>query len=76
MAGTPRLLCHLNCESATARENLTLKISRDGFASFESIPVAEKGGYADLCIRDGKACILYETTSPEGMDLCFTTVPL
>ena len=76
MAGTPRILCHINCESTEKRENLTLKISRNGFATFESHLIAEKGGYADLCIRENKACILYETTTAEGMDLVFTTVTL
>lgn len=79
MAGTPRILCHINCESSTReRKNLTLKISRNGFASFESHLIAEKGGYADLCIRENKACILYETTTGgwETMDLVFTTVDL
>lgn len=76
MAGTPRILCHINCESTEKRENLTLKVSRDGFASFKSYRIAEKGGYADLCIRDGKVCILYETNTTEGMDLVFTTVDL
>lgn len=77
MAGTPRILCHLNCESSTReRKNLTLKVSRDGFATFESHLIAKSGGYADLYIRDGKACILHETGGWENLHLVFTTVEL
>lgn len=76
MTGTPRILCHINCADTEKRRNLTLKVSRDGFATFESHLIAESGGYADLCIRENKVCILHETGSWEDMDLVFTTVDL
>ena len=51
---------HINCDTETGRRNLTIKKSRDGFITYESFLVSEKGGYSDLVIRNGIAYVLYE----------------
>lgn len=57
---------HINCASGTARENLTVKISRDGFQSFESLFVDTPAGYSDIAVRDGTLYILYERDCNNG----------
>ena len=54
------VIYHINCSSASARENLTVKISKDGFASFEELFVDTPAGYSDIAIHNGKLFILYE----------------
>ncbi len=51
---------HINCESKTARENLTVKVSRDGMKSFERIPVDRITAYSDVAVSEDTLYILYE----------------
>lgn len=70
---------HINCDNDDKpRINLTVKISRDGFKSYESIVVDEKGGYADLCVVGDKLHILYERDfkDEENYSLNFVTIDL
>lgn len=63
-------LFHINCNSDKSRVNLTLKISRDCFKSFESIIIDESGGYADIAVGD-KIYVLYEKNFGEdGLFFC------
>ncbi|MGN1479960.1 MAG: exo-alpha-sialidase [Acutalibacteraceae bacterium] len=63
-------LFHINCDSVTDRVDLTLKISRDCFKSFESIIIDESGGYADIAVGD-KIYVLYEKNFGEdGLFFC------
>lgn len=50
------LLAYSGCDSETARENLTIKLSRDGGGTWHrSIPVYGKAGYSDIaCSPDGR----------------------
>lgn len=57
---------HVNCDCATARENLTVKISRDGFRSFRSVFVDTPAGYADIGLKDGKLYVFYERDCENG----------
>ncbi len=57
---------HINCESKTARENLTVKISRDCFKSFDSIFVDTPAGYSDIAVKNGTLYILYERDCTNG----------
>lgn len=57
---------HINCESSTARENLTVKISGDCFAHFDRIPVDTPAGYADLAVRGDTLFVLYERDCNHG----------
>ncbi len=43
---------HINCDSSTARENLTVKISKDCFKSFESVFVDTPAGYSDIAVKN------------------------
>jgi len=66
---------HINCASETKRGNLTLKISADGFETFEERLVDAVGGYADVAVDGRTAYVLYERdVSNDGM--YFTTVSL
>lgn len=66
---------HINCESYTHRDNLTVKISEDCFESFESVIVDEVAGYSDIAVKDGMMYILYERNV--GCDgLYFKKIPL
>ncbi len=51
---------HINCESKNKRENLTVKISADGFKTFKRILIDEVGGYSDIAVNNGILYILYE----------------
>jgi sialidase-1 len=62
-------LYHSNCVGEE-RTELTLKISDDGFETYESILIDEVGGYSDLTVNGGIAYILYER-NPCGDGLYF-----
>ncbi len=51
---------HINCANTEVREDLTVKISRDGFETFDSIYVDKIAGYSDIAVKDGRLFILYE----------------
>lgn len=55
-------ICHVNCDSQKGRKNLVIRASRDDFRTLKSIPVDTCGGYADLCVKEDKAYVLYEET--------------
>lgn len=55
---------HSNCDSASERKDLTVKISNDGFKTYRSIYVSEFGGYSDITLLGDKICIFYEKTIP------------
>jgi sialidase-1 len=57
---------HINCDSGTARENLTVKISEDCFESFESIFVDTPAGYADIAVKDNTLFVFYERDCNNG----------
>lgn len=57
---------HINCESKTARENLVVKKSRDGFQSFERIFVDTPAGYSDLAVKGDTLYVFYERDSNNG----------
>lgn len=57
---------HINCDSSTERENLTVKISKDCFQSFESIFVDTPAGYSDIAIQNNTLYILYERDCTNG----------
>ena len=59
-------LYHINCDSKTARENLTVKKSTDGFETYESIFVDTPAGYADLAVKNGTGYIFYERDCDNG----------
>ena len=53
---------HINCGVKKGRVKLTVRISRDGFRTFEDVLVDERGGYSDIAV-DGERremYILYE----------------
>ena len=57
---------HINCQSNTARENLTVKISKDGFKSFERVFVDTPAGYSDIAVKNDTLYILYERDCNNG----------
>ena len=57
---------HINCDSNTARENLTVKISDDCFKSFNSIFADAAAGYSDIAVKNGTLYILYERDCDNG----------
>lgn len=57
---------HINCDSSTAREHLTVKISEDCFKNFESIFVDTPAGYADIAVKNGALYIFYERDCNNG----------
>ena len=57
---------HINCESNTVRENLTVKISNDCFKSFESVFIDTPAGYSDIAVKNGKLYIFYERDCNNG----------
>ena len=67
---------HINCTSTVAREDLTVKISRDTFESFDSIPVDKLGGYSDIAVRDRELFVLYERDIWISGELCFKKINL
>ncbi len=60
------LIYHVNCASVSERKNITVKISRDGFDSFEEIAVSEEGGYSDIALFEDKICVFYEIKNKDG----------
>ena len=65
---------HINCANTELREDLTVKISRDSFETFDSIYVDKVAGYSDIAVKDGRLFILYEQRW--GSDgLHFTVIP-
>lgn len=57
------VLYHVNCASKTGRENLTLKISTDGFETAQEVFIDDVGEYSDIVVQGGIAYILYERDS-------------
>ena len=57
---------HINCNSNTAREDLTVKISDNCFKSFETITVDTPAGYSDIAVKNGTLYILYERDCTNG----------
>lgn len=57
---------HVNCDATEERVNLTVKISDDCFATYRSILISEKGGYADLALLGEKICVFYEKKNEMG----------
>lgn len=57
---------HVNCASAFERENLTVKISEDGFVTFRELFVDTPAGYADIAVKDGTLYIFYERDCDNG----------
>lgn len=51
---------HINCANTEVREDLTIKISRDSFETYESIYVDKVAGYSDIAVKNGKLFVLYE----------------
>lgn len=56
-------LLFVNCQSQSARENVTLKKSMDDGRNWEALAVSASGGYSDVCYNEvtGRAYVLYET---------------
>ena len=56
------LVYHVNCATDVYdyRQNLTVKISGDGFESYEEIFVDEEGGYADIAVDGETVYVFYE----------------
>ena len=52
-------LYHVNCDDGAERVNLSVKVSRDGFNTYDIIPVDPLGGYADLAVGK-RMYVLYE----------------
>ena len=61
-----KFVYHINCCSASARENLVLKKSSDNFETFETYFIDTPGGYSDIAVRNGTLYILYERDSSNG----------
>ena len=51
---------HINCASKLAREDLTLKISRDSFRTYESIFISKYAGYSDVAVSGDDIFVFYE----------------
>ncbi len=66
---------HINCNSSTERENLTVKISDNCFKSFESIIVDTPAGYSDIAIKSDMLYIIYERDRFSG-ELYFKSIAL
>ena len=73
---------HSNCDSATARSNLTVKISDDCFKTSHNIYVSDLGGYSDIAVWEDKLFIIYEKTvyteskAIKPFELFFETISL
>ena len=74
MADQNGTVFHINCNSSTEREDLTIKISTDCFRSYESIFVDKISGYSDIAVRGDELYILYESTSTNFDTLYFKTI--
>lgn len=57
---------HINCNSDSLREELTVKISNDCFKTFESVFVDTPAGYSDIAIKDNKLYVFYERDCING----------
>ena len=57
---------HINCESNEARENLTVKISKDCFKSFDGVFVDTPAGYSDIAVKSDNLYIFYERDCDNG----------
>ena len=66
MCHTNEKIYHINCDSSTERENLTVKISEDCFETFESLFVDTPAGYSDIAIKDNTLYIFYERDCTNG----------
>ena len=63
---------HINCDSESKRRNLTVKLSRDGFATCHALPVSESAGYSDLALIGDELFLFYEKINAAGrFELCF-----
>ena len=53
---------HVNCDCGIQRmrTNLTVKVSRDNFATFDSVLIDDEGGYADIAVDGDTVYVLYE----------------
>ena len=51
---------HVNCAATTDREDLTVKISRDNFLSYDSIYVSKYAGYSDIAVDGDEIFVFYE----------------
>ena len=60
------IIYHINCDSSTDRENLTVKFSNDCYKSFESIFVDTPAGYSDIAVKNNTLYILYERDCTNG----------
>ena len=60
MAHTKEEIFHINCACETERRNLTIKISRDRFRTFDEIFVDDPAGYADIAVSKEDIFVLYE----------------
>jgi sialidase-1 len=59
MDHTADAIYHINCDDEEARVNLSVKVSRDGFKTYEKRLIDEQGGYADLAVGK-RLYVLYE----------------
>ena len=66
MAHRDGRIYHSNCDSASSRINLKVKISDDCFKTCRDISVSEVGGYSDIALLGDKICIFYERTNAQG----------
>ena len=60
MAHDGKAVYHINCATQSEREDLTIKISRDVFASCESILVSKYAGYSDIAVDGEYIYVFYE----------------
>ena len=51
---------HINCADPEKRENLTIKVSENGFHTYRAISVDDVGGYSDLAVTQDRIFVLYE----------------
>lgn len=63
---------HINCTCQTAREDLTVKKTRDNFNTFEEIYVDKFGGYSDFVVEGNTLYVLYE--HQYGTELIFKKI--
>lgn len=60
MTNDKNFVYHVNCSSTVEREDLTVKISRDNFSSFDSIYVSKYAGYSDIAVDGDEIFLFYE----------------
>ncbi len=51
---------HINCAKDNIREDLTIKVSKDNFDSYESIYVSQYAGYSDIAVNGDEIYVFYE----------------